>query len=410
MNTVLRPMKILVLIIFSLSLPLAMACKTVQPKYKKTNALISWWLPFTSQRTQQVYNHSLVKSHRFSSDCGASCPEIDIWQYHYQVGDKVLKSNKPLSLDEKYWKSPDEARIIGISLFGNEFYYQALLQYLESFKRIKVANKITDGLWGYETFIVRVYTPKRNPLFLDKLGELKNGLSDDKIAKLLSLGCEIAFTDNHLESALKDATFWRFAATADEMPPGKRVRYLMRDADNVLTAVEMYSVADWIKSDKSFHRMHVIPICIGPLTAMLWGGTHTGRGNFHDFPQLIKNYPYRFEYGDDELFSRDLIWPRIKASGSVLTHHFPRSSSIVAIASPYWGSCEEPTNDFCKKLNKNSRCEDRILPETKKLQGAVEALGLRAGLDELYEKHPEYFDLELERADRKFIYEAFKGK
>src|SRR5690606_31575208 len=134
-----------------------------------------------------------------------------------------------------------------------------------------------------------------------------------------------------------------FAAAADEMPPGQRVRYLMRDADNILTAAEMYSVADWIRSEKRYHRMHLIPTCFGPLTAMLWGGSHVGKGDFSDFHDLVKNYPYRFQYGDDELFTRDLMWPRLKASGSVLTHHFERVGFYTAFGSPYRDSCEEPT-------------------------------------------------------------------
>lgn len=389
---------------------LGISCQSTRPKNKTTNSLLSLWLPFVSERTRQAFNHSLIKSHRYSSDCGATCPAVDVWQYLYKPHNKVLQGTTPFSLEEQYWKSPHEARVIAISLFGKEFYYTALLQYLESFKKIKEANNISDPVWGYETFIVRVYTPKRNPLFLEKLGPIKNGLSQDKIDKLLSLGCEIAYTDNHLPAAQLDASFWRFTAMADEMPDGKRLRYLMRDADFVLTGVELFSVAEWIKSDKKYHRMHVIPICIGPLTASLWGGTHTGKGDFHDFNELVKNYPYRFEYGDDELFSRDLLWPRLKATGSILTHHFPRKASISALASPYWGSCEEPTQDFCKKLNEHSQCEDRILPDSPKLQGAVEALGMRMTTSELYTKHPEYFDLELENPERTFIYEAFKAK
>ena len=156
--------------------------------------------------------------------------------------------------------------------------------------------------------------------------------------------------------------------------------------------------------------MHITPVCFGPLTAMLWGGTHTGRGDFHDFHDLVKNYPYRFEYGDDELFNRDLIWPRIKSIGSVLTHHFPRGGFANTMGTPYKNSCEEPTQEYCLKLNPNSDCEDRILPESKSFGGVVEALGLRANLHDLVREHPEYFDLELKAPDREFIYKAFKSK
>lgn len=386
------------------------SCATSQSK--SPNPLLSLWLPFSSDRAKQVYNHSLVKSHRTKSDCEYSCPDIDIWKYQYydKSAQKIITNNQPISIDKKYWKSPYEARIIAISLFdGKDFYYKALLQYIESFSTIKKLNNISHKIWGYETFTVRVYVSKRNPKDLNRLGEITNRTPDNIIDNLLKLGCEIAFVDNKLPEAKKDGTFWRFAAASDQMPQGQRLRFLMRDADNILTAAEMYSVADWIASDKKYHRMNIIPICFGPLTAMLWGGTHQGQGDFSDFHDLVKNYLYRFEYGDDELFSRDLIWPRIKSIGSILTHTSKKSAFVSQLASPYKNSCEEPTNLFCLQSNPNSNCEDHMIPDSKNFRGSVEALGLRVSLAELLAKHPEYFDLELSKADRNFIYEAFKG-
>jgi hypothetical protein len=400
----------LLAISISMILVFCSSCKSTGEN-KSRNPLISLWLPFSSSRTKQVFNHSLVKSHRHKSDCGKICPDVDIWQYKYMYDGELIISDKPIATEEKYWKSPNEARILAISLFdGKEFYYEALLQYLESFKRIKTFNNIHDKVWGYETFTVRVYVSKRNPKLLKELGEIKNRTPDYIVDNLLSLGCEIAFVDNKLAEAKKDGTFWRFAVASEQMPPNKSVRYIVRDADNILTAVEMYAVADWINSKKRYHRLHVTPICFGPMTAMLWGGLHMGIGDFKDFHDLIKNYPYRFEYGDDELFTRDLMWPRLKATGSVLTHHFARRGAVFPLASPYPDSCEEPTQKFCLKLNPNSKCEDRILPKDKNLRGAVEALGLRLNLDDLYRKNPEFFDLDVKNPDRKFIYEAFKGK
>lgn len=381
------------------------SCTNYNKQIKKNNNLLSLWLPFSSKRTKQAYDHSLVRSSRLNSDCGKNCPDIDVWQYKY----KNITSDKPISTQRKYWKSPSEARVIAISLFGtNEFYYNALLQYIDSFTYIKNINNIKDKIWGYETFTVRVYVPKRNSKFLKELGEIKGELEQKKIDKLLDLGCEVAFVDNKLSEAKKDATFWRFMITQEAMSEGEKIRYLIRDADSILTAGEMYTVADWINSNKKFHRMHTLPICMGPLTASIWGGIHSAKGDFGNFYDLVKNYPYRFEYGDDELFLRDIIWPKIKFSGSVLTHHFDRESYVARLANPYKNSCEEPTQDFCLELNPNAQCEDRILPNLKNLQGAIEALGLRKTLKELTKEHPEFFDLDLANKDRKFIYDAFR--
>lgn len=339
---------------------------------------------------------------------------MDIWRYQFKdpATGEMVTSTKPIAIKKKYWKAPDEARIIAISLFddGKGFYSKALLQYLDSFASIKKLNGIEDQVWGYETFTVRVYVSGRNPKDLARLGEIENKTPDDIVNHLLERGCEIATVDNKLPLAKKDGTFWRFAAASDHMPEDQRVRYLMRDADNVLTAVEMYTVADWIRSDKRYHRMHIIPTCFGPLTAGLWGGTHKGAGHFGDFYPMLKYYPYRFQYGDDEMFTRDLMWPRIKAIGSVLTHHFPRGDVLDIMGTPYRFSCEEPTQQFCSKVNPHSKCEDRILPEDPSLGGAVEVLGMRVPLDVLVKQHPEYFNLRLDLPERKFIYEAFKGK
>lgn len=249
-------------------------CKTTNAK--KGNALVSVWLPFSPERVKQVYNHSVVKSYRQSSDCGYSCPDVDIWEYKYKdpKTGKIITSDKPIASQKRFWKSPHEARIIAISLYGKAFYFDALLMYLESIKNINEMNKIHDKIWGLETFTVRVYVAKRNPRDRARLGEIKNQSPDYMIQKLLDLGCEIAFVDNKLSEAKKDGSFWRFAVASEKMPKGQRIRYLLRDADSLLTAAEVYTVADWIQSGKQFHRMHLIPVCMGPLTASLWGG-HT---------------------------------------------------------------------------------------------------------------------------------------
>jgi hypothetical protein len=388
------------------------ACSSIKRPVKTRNPFISLWLPFMSERTKGAFDHSLIYSHRFSSDCLPNCPQVDVWQYQYLVNNKIITSKEPIASKKQYWKNPHEARIIAISLFGDkDIYFNGLLQFLDSFSHIKEANNISDPVWGYETFTVRVYLPKRNPDYVASLGPIGGALSDDKIAMLLSRGVEIAYTDNRLPMAQKDATFWRFMVTAEKMPPGQKIRYLLRDADSLVIAVEVFAVADWMKSDKRYHRMHVIPICMGPLTASLWGGSHVGSsGDFNDFPELIKNYPYRFDYGDDELFSRDLIWPRLKASGSILTHYFARSAFYERLAKPYQNSCEEPTEPFCLALNPNATCEDRLLPNIKSFQGSIDSLANRVSLKDMIANNPEYFDLDLKNPERKFIYDIFKSQ
>lgn len=385
------------------------SCSSVENK-KSNNKLLSSLLIFSPKRVKEVYEHSLIKSYRIHADCENGCPDIDVWQYQYKDKQKLLISDKPIATQKKYWKISSEARIISMSLFGsNDSYYQALLQYIESISYFKKANKINDAQWGYETFTIRVYVPKRNEND-KKLGFIKGELAEDKIKTLLDLGCEIAFVDNKLSEVKRDATFWRFMIIQEPMKEGEKIRYLVRDVDMVLTAIEAYTVAQWIKSNKQYHRMNILPICMSPLTAGIFGGSHVHKNDLVEVYQSMKYYPYRFDYGDDELYLRDIIWPQMKRSGSVLTTHFERSSFITTIASPYKNSCEEPTQTYCLKLNKDAQCEDQVIYDNQDSEGIVDAIGLRKSLQELISKYPHLFDLELSKPDKKFIYEVFKAK
>lgn len=394
--------------IFLISVFIA-SCSSVDNK-KDHNNLLKTWLLFSPKRVKEVYDHSLIKSYRIHSDCENGCPDVDVWQYRYKYKQKLLISDKPIATQKKYWKVSNEARIISMSLFGSDdSYYQGLLNYIESISYLKKANKIIDQVWGYETFTIRVYVPKRNDKNKE-LGLIKGELADYKVQALLDLGCEIAFVDNKLPEVKRDATFWRFMIMQENMKEGEKIRYLVRDVDMILTAAEVYTVADWIRSAKQYHRMHIVPICISPLTAGIFAGSHTYKSDLVEVYQSIKYYPYRFDYGDDELYLRDIIWPQMKRSGSVLTNYFERSSFMTSIASPYKNSCEEPTQTFCLKLNKDAQCEDHIIHDKKLSEGVIDAIGLRKNLQELIAKHSYLFDLELAKPERKFIYEVFKAK
>lgn len=395
------------------TIALAGSCATMQvtperyfARKGKNNGFVSLWMPLATERAQTAYAHTLNGFPRTGSDCIAGCPKVDIWQYQFRPNLKqTLTSTKPISSQKEYWKATNEARIVSISLFGsNPMYVEGLLDYIKSFKHLKEANHITDPLWGYETFTVRVYIGKRNPFQRAVLGELAGETSDAIIERLLAAGCEVAFVDNGLAKIGKDGTFWRFMVAGEQMPEGQRIRYLLRDADTILSAGEAFSVGEWIAGGKSFHRMHVLPVCLGPLTASIWGGSHIGKGHFSDMKTMIEYFPYRLKYGDDELFTRDMIWSRIKYIGSVTTHLYPRGV-VHALANPYRGSCEEPTQVFCDHARKGGTCEDVFVPDN--IQSPWRALGLRGTLEQL-KKRPEGFNLHLETERGRAAYEALR--
>ncbi len=389
---------------------LSLSCATPygdgQLKYKgRTNYLLQFAKPLTPQRISDVYDHTIVKSYRVKSDCQPFCPQVDAWQYQFRGSDgELIVGSKPISSKKKYWKNEHEARILVVSLFGkNPIYLKGMLDFFESLRFLKEVNHIQDPVWGYETFTFRVYVPRRNPKRLAFLGEIGGALPESYVKQLLELGCEIVYVDNAQKNVKLDATFWRFLIAAEEMPEGEKIRYLVRDADWKLTAGEAFAVGEWIDSNIRFHRMNLNGACIAPVTASLWGGFHVGKESlFDDLHTFIESYPYRLEYGDDELFIRDIIWPRMKYSGSVLTH-YDLSGWKTWFGNPFVGSCEQPTQKYCDAIKPGGVCEDRLLPDDV-IFPAV-ALGMRATLDEL-KADPTYFDMHLETERGKRVRKA----
>ena len=363
--------------------------------------------PFTPDRYKEAYDHTLVKFYRSRSDCMPECPRIDIWRYEYKPNNgPVLHDTKPIASRKEFWKAQNEARIMAVTLYGDQsIYYEGLSEYIDSFKYIKEMNGISDPLWGYETFTVRVYVAKRNPKLKATLGDLKGETPDAFIKILLDKGCEVVYVDNHMPSVGKDATFWRFMVLGEEMPDHQAIRYISRDADWRLTAGEAYSVGEWIALGQQYHRLNM-PMCYSPLNASVWGGMHTGKGTFQDIKTRIEYFPYRLYYGDDEMFLRDEILPFMKASDSFLTHYYP-VDVLAFLGNPYLHSCEQPTQPFCELVKKDAKCVDVQMPSD--VLFPYVQLGLRHTLADLKE-HPKYFDMHLNTPRGQRVKKAFSVK
>lgn len=395
------------------ALSLVLSCTATTDEVKRRGRPNGWarvLLPLGGKRAAGAYNHTLTRFYRGEGDCLPHCPAVDVWRYQYKTpAGAVITDSKPVATRKEFWKVPHEARIIAVTLYGNEEkYLDGLLDFLDSFRHLRQANArfltrqgVADKtLWGYETFTLRVYVAKRNPDRLAKLGPLGNATAPKFITRLLERGAEVAFVDNALPKVGRDATFWRFLIAQEPMPSGQRVRYLLRDVDWKLTAAEAFTVGEWIHSGLRYHRMHLMPACMGPLTASIWGGVHEGAGPLWDMAERMRYFPYRFAYGDDELFLRELVWPVMQASGSVLTHVGNRGP-LFYFGNPYHGSCEEPTGAFCdrmirlgiahKQLPKDfsNQCRDLVLP--KGLMFPVFKLAYNMRLSGITRKVPEAF-------------------
>ncbi|MDA0713334.1 MAG: hypothetical protein O2897_05055 [bacterium] len=319
-----------------------------------------------SKDAKRAYDSSVLRSFRGRSDCQPNCPKVDIWEYAYKAEPNlpVVVSKKPISTQKKYWKVPFEARLVGITLYGdNPKYVQGLENFIASNKSLKKFNNIpADTKWAYDTFTFRIYVPKRNPNSKNK-SPLKGELPESFIQKLLDMGCEIAFVDNGLEKVGVDSFFWRLMVAAEPMPNQQAIRYMIRDADWIVTGVEAFVLGEWINSSFQFLRPQLMPTCFSPLAPLnsAVNGRHEGLGPFHDLKTFIEHYPYRLMYGDDELFARDMIWPLMLEQGSILTYYF-QNDFFTYVSEPYKGSCGRPTQRLCDEMNPGHNCPDKLIP------------------------------------------------
>jgi hypothetical protein len=127
-----------------------------------------FWAPLIQllggPRAENAFNHSLLKEPRQNTDFA----KVYVWQYQYKdpISKELIIDNKPISSQKKYWKTEEESRIIAMTFYGSvKKYFDSIIDFIDSIKHIKKLNDIPDDeLWGYETFILRIYVAQRNPL------------------------------------------------------------------------------------------------------------------------------------------------------------------------------------------------------------------------------------------------------
>jgi hypothetical protein len=102
---------------------------------------------------------------------------------------------------------------------------------------------------------------------------------------------------------------WRFLVANDPTVG----RFLVRDADAVVSVRESQAVAEWLESDRWFHVMRDYWTHTDPILAGMWGGRS---GLLPDLAALVMSY----ESGKletlniDQWFLRDRVWPLIRSS------------------------------------------------------------------------------------------------
>ncbi|EQB5548662.1 tetratricopeptide repeat protein [Acinetobacter baumannii] len=109
--------------------------------------------------------------------------------------------------------------------------------------------------------------------------------------------------------------FWRFLVMDDPVVK----RFLVRDADSIVSYREKAAVDAWLKSDQWFHLMRDSYSHTELILAGMWGGC---TGIFHNIEAHIRDYVATGRYPDnrviDQHYLRYCIWPTLKQS--VLVH------------------------------------------------------------------------------------------
>ena len=216
-----------------------------------------------------------------------------------QIGRLAIQTKKDMVANEPMLKviqaapeplNPDHPaeNIIAFSLFGN------LARYCEtSIINVDLVKEI------YPEWTCRFYVN-------DTVTDLVKQRLRDKGAQIV----EVNEQQNQLSGL-----FWRFFVMDD--PTVKR--FLIRDADSLVSYRERAAVDAWVGSDKWFHTMHDGYTHTELILAGMWGGCH---GIFEHTEQLIHDFIQKGQFPNqrviDQHFLRFSIWPTL--SQSVMIH------------------------------------------------------------------------------------------
>jgi len=134
------------------------------------------------------------------------------------------------------------------------------------------------------------------------------------VERLNAKGAEVVYVNEQQKQV--SGLFWRFFVMDD--PTVKR--FLIRDADSLVSYREQAAVNEWINSDKWFHTMHDYYSHTELILAGMWGGCH---GVFNDLESMIQSFLNTGNYLNsrvaDQHFLRFCIWKTL--SQSVLMHN-----------------------------------------------------------------------------------------
>jgi hypothetical protein len=258
-----------------------------------------------------------------------------------QIADE--KYNRSFSWDvrnkeNKIFSANPAKNIISFSLFG------AQPKYCETMiKNVLVAKEL------YPEWTCRVY--------------LDNTVPEQCWLRLISHGAQLV--DMSKEKDLVP-TMWRFLVIDDK----NIERYIIRDADALLSERESAAVHDWIESGKCFHHMRDYFSHTDLLLAGMWGGI---TGIFPSIYALMQSFVQTYTGNirfTDQFFLKNILWSTIRKS--LLNHdeifHFYHAKN--------WPT-HRPIRWYLDKFHVGCNVSNTLFSNTSTLEdGLVQKIGL----------------------------------
>jgi hypothetical protein len=202
----------------------------------------------------------------------------------YRTGHRWLLPETPPAFD----RNSPERNIIAYSLFGaNPKYCETAVM------NVVVARDL------FPAWTCRIYLDSSVPKHVQH--------------RLRDAGAQVVAMNDDAHSAIP-ATLWRFLVMDD---PGVD-RFLVRDADALLSEREVPAVEDWLESGRFFHHMRDYFTHTELLLAGMWGGCTRAMPAIEP---MIRDYVARHDGSSrftDQYFLREIVWPT--ARSSILNH------------------------------------------------------------------------------------------
>lgn len=124
---------------------------------------------------------------------------------------------------------------------------------------------------------------------------------------------------------------WRFEAARDPSV----ARFLIRDADSLLTVKERVAVDAWLASDKWFHAMRDFHTHTDLILAGMWGGVGNVLPGPTELFRLSTGWRVENDHIDQDILS-DTVWPAIRSS--LLIHDSVFTGTLGSVPFPPFGA------------------------------------------------------------------------